>query len=73
MYQVVSCWPLTTEAQVKSHARPCGICSGESATGTGFLQVTQFALSSIIPLMCPTYRYPSILNTITLGTDCIAK
>jgi hypothetical protein len=32
MGDVVSCWHLTAEAQVS----PCGICDGQSGTGTGF-------------------------------------
>jgi hypothetical protein len=31
MAQGVSCWPLTTPL----NSRPCGICSGQSGTGTG--------------------------------------
>jgi hypothetical protein len=32
MAQVVSRWPLTTEARVN----PCGICGGQNGTGTGY-------------------------------------
>jgi hypothetical protein len=36
MAQVVSRRPLTAEARVRALVNPCGICGGESGTGTGF-------------------------------------
>jgi hypothetical protein len=36
MAQVVSLRPLTAEARVRSRVSPCGICGGQSGTGTGF-------------------------------------
>jgi hypothetical protein len=36
MAQAVSRRPLTTEARVQSRISPCGICGGQSGTGTGF-------------------------------------
>jgi hypothetical protein len=36
MVQAVSRRPLTAEARVRSRASPCGICGGQSGTGTGF-------------------------------------
>jgi hypothetical protein len=36
MAQVVSRRPLTAEARVRARVNTCGICSGQSGTGTGF-------------------------------------
>ena len=36
MAQAVSRQPLTAEARVRSRVSPCGICGGQSGTGTGF-------------------------------------
>jgi hypothetical protein len=36
MAQAVSYQPLTAEAQVRALVNPCGICGGQSGTGTGF-------------------------------------
>jgi hypothetical protein len=36
MAQAVSRRPLTAEARVRSQVNPCGICGGQSGTGTGF-------------------------------------
>jgi hypothetical protein len=36
MAKVVSRRPLTAEARVRARVNPCGICGGQSGTGTGF-------------------------------------
>jgi hypothetical protein len=36
MPQTVSRRPLTAEARFVSRVSPCGICGGQSGTGTGF-------------------------------------
>jgi hypothetical protein len=35
MAQVVSRRPLTAEARIRTRVNPCGICGGQSGTGTG--------------------------------------
>jgi hypothetical protein len=40
MARAVSRRPLTAEARVRSRVSPCGICSGQSGTGAGFVPST---------------------------------
>jgi hypothetical protein len=42
MAQAVSHRSLTVEAWVRARVNPCGICGGQSGTGTGFLRVLWF-------------------------------
>jgi hypothetical protein len=51
MAQVVSRRPLTAEARVRDRVIPCGICGGQSGTGTGFSPSSSvFPSQYIIPL-----------------------
>jgi hypothetical protein len=36
MAQAISCWPLTSEARVRTWVRPCEISGGQSVIGTVF-------------------------------------
>jgi hypothetical protein len=44
MDQAVSHLPLAAEAQVRDRVNPCGICGGQSGTGTGFTPTSSFFL-----------------------------
>jgi hypothetical protein len=44
MAQAISRRPLTAETRVRSRVSPCGICGGQSGTGTGFSPST-----SVVP------------------------
>jgi hypothetical protein len=47
MAQLVSSWPVVTEAWVLSYAGMCGIFGGYSGTGTGFTPNTFLFLLSV--------------------------
>jgi hypothetical protein len=47
--RAVSRWLTTAAARVRARVRSCGICSGQSGTGAGFLRVLRFPLPIFIP------------------------
>jgi hypothetical protein len=49
MAQAVSRRPLTAESRVRTRVNPCGICGGQSGTGTGFSPS-----SSVSPVNIPS-------------------
>jgi hypothetical protein len=60
MAQAVSRRPLTAEARVRPRVSPCGICGGQSGTGTGFSpRVLTFSPVNSIP---PVLHYSEKQN-----------
>jgi hypothetical protein len=49
MAQVVSRRPLTAEALVRARVSPCGVCGGQSGTGTCFPPSSSVSPVNIIP------------------------
>jgi hypothetical protein len=63
MSQVVSRRPLTAEARVRVQVNPCGICGGQSGTGTGLSPSP-----SVFP--CQYVNPPSLSRLISSG-ECV--
>jgi hypothetical protein len=63
MAQVVSRRPLTVEARVRVRVNPCGICGGQSGTGTGFS-----LSSSVFPC---EYSIPPSLSKLISSGECV--
>jgi hypothetical protein len=61
MAQVVSHRPLTAEARVRARVSPCGICGGQSGTGTGFS--SEFFGFSSVSIIIP----PGVHTHISFG------
>jgi hypothetical protein len=51
--EAVSCRPPAEAARVQAQVRSCGICDGQSGTGTDFLRVLRFPLPVLIPPTAP--------------------
>jgi hypothetical protein len=73
MVQVVSRRPLTAEARVHARVNPCGICGGQSGTGTGFsLSSSIFPCQHIIPAslskLISSGEYATVSRHPSLGT-----
>jgi hypothetical protein len=63
MAQVVSRRPLTAEARVQARVNPCGICGGQSGTGTDFSPS-----SSVFPCQ---YIIPLSLSKLISSGECV--
>jgi hypothetical protein len=55
MALAVSRRPLNAEARVRSRVSPCGICGGQSGTGTGFSPNTSVFPSQFLSFGAPLH------------------
>jgi hypothetical protein len=67
MAQVVSRRPLIAEALVRSRVSPCGICGGQSGTGTGFSPSSLVLPLCGIPPWLSTLLYNLGMNKRPVG------
>jgi hypothetical protein len=51
--QAVSFLLLTAAGRFRAQVKSCGVCSGQSSTGAGFLRVLRFPLPVLIPPNAP--------------------
>jgi hypothetical protein len=77
MTQAVSRRPLTVEAWARSRVSPCGICDGQSDTGTGFSPSTsvfpcQFH-STDAPLQGKTKKQIIIITGCTISLKAAVR
>jgi hypothetical protein len=68
MAQVVSRRPLTAQARSRARVNPCGICGGQSGSGTGFSPSSSvFPCQYIIP---PLFSIVDCRLVVVMGGCC---
>jgi hypothetical protein len=67
MAQAVIRRPVTAEARVRSRVIPCGICGGQSGTGTGFSPSTSIFPCQFHSTGAPIHRKPKNLIIFITG------
>jgi hypothetical protein len=73
MAQAVGCGILTMEATVQFQASPCGMCGGQSGTGTDLSPSTSISLVSIMHPMFFTHSLTLHRHHIILAVKGILK